>query len=37
MIHPETAKEIETLLKMLEKYGEDKTFRYIRYQLKKHK
>lgn len=34
-IHPETARLLEKLLKMLSEKGEDWTFAYIRYKLKK--
>lgn len=31
MIHPKTAKELEFMLRYLDKYGEDECFRYVRY------
>lgn len=34
-IHPDTARELEKILVMLSKKGEKKTFRYMRYLLKK--
>lgn len=35
LIHPETSDQIEKLLRMLAKYGEDRTFAYIRRSLRK--
>lgn len=31
MIHPKTEKELEFMLRYLDKYGEDECFRYVRY------
>ena len=36
-IHPETSALLEKLLKMLAKYGEDKTFSYIRWLIRRNK
>ena len=37
MIHPETSAQLEKLLIMLEKYGEEKTFAFIKNRMKKRK
>lgn len=34
-MHPETKRELDKVLRMLEKKGEPYTFRYLRYLLKK--